>query len=122
MLAPVIVDAIDNTLDGVLAHAAPVVARRLKARARIGQEVSERVVSRGLERVCEPPPTQRAFEYLTKSSAPGEGKLRDKIVNTSKIVAPLQHAEANHLIETILNRRQGRVQHVAPRQPFGPRG
>jgi len=74
------------------------------AAAGIGQGVTERVVLRRPARMREPPPTQRALSYLTKWRTPRESELGDAIVNASKIVVALQHAEADHLTETILKR------------------
>jgi len=101
VLAPIIVDAINEALDIVLAHAAAVMAARSKAHADLGHGVSERAEQRRLARMAEPPPTQNAGGYLTKSCAPGEGKLGGQIVDSGQIVAPLQHAEADHITDDL---------------------
>ena len=64
MLAPVIVNAIDETLDLVLAQAAVVMAARPKARAGIGDEVPERVELCRPTRMSKPPPAQGAVAQV----------------------------------------------------------
>jgi hypothetical protein len=60
LLAPGLVDAIVVALDVVLAHTAVIMGARPKARARIGDEVSERVELCRETRMSEPPPAEGA--------------------------------------------------------------
>jgi hypothetical protein len=88
VLTPVVVDAIDNALDVVLAHATIVVAARPKTRAGVDHQVPERVVLRRSAWVCELTPAQRG-ETLPR--APGEREVGDEVVDSSEIIAPLNH-------------------------------
>jgi hypothetical protein len=63
VLAPAIVDAIDKTLDVVLAPTAAIMAARPKAKACVDQEISERVV------LCRP---ARMRELLSTQRVAGQ--------------------------------------------------
>jgi len=75
MLAPVGIDAIDHTLDGVLAQAAAVMATRRKARAGIGREVSEHIERCRPAQLGESPPTEPVGQVALRR-APGERETR----------------------------------------------
>ena len=88
VLTSVIVDAIDNALDVVLAHAALIVTARQEARTGFDHQVAERIELCRSARMREMSPAQRGW---TLPRAPGERELGGEVVDSSEIIAPLNH-------------------------------
>jgi hypothetical protein len=90
VLTPIIVDAVDEAYDVVLAHASVTVTPGQETRAGSDQEVSARVELRRPAGMCESPAAQRARRVgegaLSRTS--GERELGDEIVDSIEIVAP----------------------------------
>jgi hypothetical protein len=89
VLTSVIVDAIDNALDVVLAHAALVVTARQEARTSFDHQVAERIELCRSARMREMSPAQRGW---TLPRAPGERELGDEVVDSNQVIALLNHA------------------------------
>ena len=86
MLAPVVIDAIDDALDAVAAQASVLMARQPEAHADLDHEVAKRVVLCRPARVSEPSSTQRVAGQVSWLRALRERDLGDPIVGAAEVV------------------------------------
>jgi hypothetical protein len=92
MLAPVVINAVDDALDAVPAQAPVVMARQPEAHTDLDHEVAKRVELGRQARVSESPPAQGILADHVVSRPSGERPLNNVIVDACEIVAMRSHA------------------------------
>ena len=91
MLAPVLVDAVDETFDAVPAQALMLMAGRSQAYANVDQKVAERIELRRPARVREPASAKGSLGELALSRPTGERHFGNEIVDSTEIVSRRCH-------------------------------
>lgn len=91
MLAPVLVDAVDETFDAVPAQAPMLMAGRSQAHANVDHNVAERIELRRPARVREPASAKGSLGELALSRPTGERHFGNEIVDSTEIVSRRCH-------------------------------
>ena len=84
MLAPFVINAIDDALEAVPAQAPVLMVRQPEAYADLHHEIAKRVELCWQARVSESPPAQVALAYLAASRPSGERTLGEAIVDAPR--------------------------------------